>query len=66
VDRNGDVAHAEYVSPGEGNYFARISRRAAQSWKFTPPMRKGRALSSAWTLQFYFTRTNTRATATKY
>ena len=66
VDRNGDVAHAEYVSPGEGNYFARISRRAAQSWKFTPPMRKGHAQSSAWTLQFYFTRTNTRATATKY
>jgi hypothetical protein len=65
VDRNGDVAHAEYVSPGEGNYFARISKRAAQSWKFTPPMRKGRAVSSAWTLRFYFTRTNTQATATK-
>jgi TonB family protein len=65
VDRNGDVANAEYVSPGEGNYFARISKRAAQSWKFTPPMRKGRTLSSAWTLQFDFTRTNTQATATK-
>jgi len=66
VDRNGDVAHAEYVSPGEGGYFARISKRAALSWKFTPPMRKGRALSSTWTLRFDFTRTNTHATATQH
>jgi hypothetical protein len=65
VDRNGDVAHAEYVSPGEGDYFARISKRAAQSWKFTPPIRKGRALSSTWTLRFDFTRTDTQATATQ-
>jgi outer membrane biosynthesis protein TonB len=63
VDRNGDVAHAENVSPGEGGYFAKISKRAALSWKFTPPVRKGRALSSTWTLRFDFTRTNTRATA---
>jgi serine/threonine protein kinase len=64
VDQNGNVAHADYVSPGKGNYFARISKRAAQLWKFTPPMRKGRAQSSAWTLRFYFTRKSIRATAT--
>lgn len=65
VDQNGNVAQVDYVSPGEGNYFARISKRAAQSWKFTPPMRKGRAQSSAWTLRFYFTRKHVRANATK-
>jgi serine/threonine protein kinase len=66
VDQNGNVAHVDYVSPGEGNYFARISKRAAQSWKFTPPMRKGRAQSSAWTLRFDITPKSIRATATKH
>jgi serine/threonine protein kinase len=66
VNHNGNVTHVEYVSPGEGNYFARISKRAAQLWKFTPPMRNGRAQSSAWILRFYFTRKSIRATATRH
>ena len=66
VNQNGKVARVDSVSPDEGNYFARISKRAAQSWKFTPPMREGRAQASAWTLRFDFTRRNVRASASRY
>ncbi|MGB6191149.1 MAG: protein kinase [Terracidiphilus sp.] len=55
VNKQGDVSDAAYVSPGEGNYFARISRRAAEQWKFQPPRSHGRSETSAWTLHFYFT-----------
>ncbi len=65
VDSTGRVLNASYVSPGEGNYFARISRRAAQQWKFEPPRRNGRAQPSAWTLHFYFTRSKPEVTATR-
>lgn len=54
VDRNGKVADASYVSPGPGNYFARIAQRAAEGWAFNPPLRGGRAETSVWRLRFHF------------
>lgn len=63
VNRQGDVSNAAYVSPDEGNYFARISRRAAAQWKFQPPRSHGRSETSAWTLHFYFTGSHTDVAA---
>jgi serine/threonine protein kinase len=65
VDRTGAVSHVAYLTQGPGNYFARISVRAAQSWKFTPPETHGHAEPSEWTLRFYFTRGNTEVTETQ-
>jgi serine/threonine protein kinase len=63
VNPKGDVSSAAYVSPGEGNYFARVSRRAAEQWKFQPPRAHSRSLASVWTLHFYFTGRNVDVTA---
>jgi serine/threonine protein kinase len=63
VDRSGKVEDASYVSPGPGNYFARISQRAASSWKFDPPRREGRSEPSVWLLRFYFSRRDTEVSA---
>jgi serine/threonine protein kinase len=65
VDRSGTVSNAAYVTQGPGNYFARISVRAAESWKFTPPQPNGHAEPSVWTLHFYFTHGQTEVTATE-
>ncbi len=63
VDRSGKVASAEYVSPGPGNYFARVSQEAAKSWRFKPPLRVGEPEESVWMLQFYFSRAEIKASA---
>ncbi|MGA9584157.1 MAG: TonB family protein [Terracidiphilus sp.] len=65
VNRDGTVADAAYVSPGPGNYFARLAQRTALSWKFKPPIRNGDPERSVWTLQFNFEREKTEATATE-
>ena len=65
VNENGAVSAAEYVSPGAGNYFARISHQAARSWKFKAPMKEGNPKASTWTLRFHFDRDNTEASATE-
>ncbi len=65
VDRNGKVADASYVSPGPGNYFARIAQRAAEGWAFNPPLRGGRAEPSVWRLRFHFWLRNVDAEATE-
>jgi TonB family protein len=64
VDSKGNVTDAYYITPGEGNYFARIAHRAAQQWKFRPPAHNGRPEASGWTLQFNFTRAKVDVTAT--
>lgn len=65
VSRSGSVNDASYVSPGPGNYFARISVHAAEQWKFTAPDPDGRhPQPSVWLLRFHFTRGQTEATAT--
>jgi len=65
VDEDGKVSNAQYMTHGPGNYFARIAREAARSWKFTPPAREGRPQASVWTLRFRFERRNTDVTATR-
>ena len=64
VDSKGNVTDAYYITPGEGNYFARISHRAAEQWKFRPPTHNGRPEASGWTLHFTFTRAKVDVTAT--
>lgn len=61
VNRNGSVVDASYVSPGAGNYFARVAERAALQWKFDPPLIKGRPQASVWRLRFYFSRDHVEA-----
>lgn len=63
VDRNGVVKDVSYISPDEGNYFARTAVRAAHLWKFTPPERNGNPQSSTWTLYFTFSPTKTNVEA---
>ncbi|MGA7857889.1 MAG: TonB family protein [Terracidiphilus sp.] len=63
VNRRGEVSSAEYVSPGPGNYFARVAQQAAKSWRFKPPVREGEAEPSVWTLRFHFWRTELEASA---
>jgi serine/threonine protein kinase len=65
VDRGGAVSKAAYITQGPGNYFARISLRAAESWKFTPPQTHGHPEPSVWKLRFYFTRGKTEVSATE-
>jgi TonB family protein len=65
VNERGRVSNATYVSPGPGNYFARIARVAATSWVFTPPTLNGVPRPSAWTVLFYFERQEIKATATE-
>ena len=64
VNRSGSVADASYVSPGPGNYFARISQRAAEGWKFDPPQHSGHPDSSVWLLRFYFSHGKTEVSET--
>jgi outer membrane biosynthesis protein TonB len=63
VNRNGFVQDAAYISPGAGNYFAKIAHRAALEWKFDPPLSEGRPQPSSWDLRFYFSRSNIEANA---
>jgi len=66
VNRSGAVEDASYVSPGPGNYFARIAVRAARGWKFAPPDPDGaHPQPSVWTLRFHFTRSKVDVTATE-
>ena len=65
VDRSGSVSNAAYITQGPGNYFARISLRAAESWKFTPAQPHGHPEPSVWTLHFNFSHGQTEATATQ-
>jgi hypothetical protein len=65
VNPEGTVSDAAYVVPGPGNYFAKISQRAALSWKFKPPVQNGDRERSVWMLKFNFARAGTEATATE-
>ena len=65
VNRNGSVADVSYVSPGPGNYFARVAQRAALTWKFDPPLHDGHPEPSVWRLRFFFSRRNVDVTASE-
>jgi TonB family protein len=59
VDPSGNVTEATLESPGPSKYFARLALEAARGWKFTPPLVRGQAAASQWTLRFGFRRTDT-------
>jgi TonB family protein len=63
VNQDGAVSNAAFVSPGSGNYFARLAQKAALSWEFTPPRRSGNPVRSVWTLRFHFEREKTEVMA---
>ena len=65
VRQNGTVASAQSMTQGTGNYFARISRQAAQSWTFKPPISAGQARESEWMLLFRFDRRHSDVIATQ-
>jgi len=65
VNERGTVENAHYVTQGAGNYFARIARQSAESWKFKPPVTDGHSRSSQWILLFRFERKNVNVTATE-
>lgn len=51
VDERGNVGRAEFVSAGPSRYFANLTMRSAQEWKFAPTQ-----TPKTWLLQFTFTR----------
>jgi TonB family protein len=65
VDDTGRVTSAQCVTQRSGNYFARISQQAAQSWRFKPPVSNGEARASQWMLLFQFSRSRTDVIATE-
>jgi TonB family protein len=65
VNENGNVSNARFVTHGQGNYFARIARQAAESWKFKAPISDGRPRESEWMLLFQFDRRHTDVIATE-
>jgi len=65
VDRSGNVEDAELQSPGPSKYFARAALKAAQDWKFKPPMVGGQGVLSTWTLRFDFKRDGTTVVPTQ-
>jgi TonB family protein len=61
VDSFGNVVGSEVDSPGPSRYFAQLAAQAAQGWKFAP---SNRDAGRDFILQFDFTNTETRASAT--
>ena len=59
VDSAGNVSQATIDSPGPSPYFANQALHAAQNWQFTPAKVDGRAVPSAWLLQFQFGQSQT-------
>lgn len=62
VDPSGNVSGATFDSEGPSQYFAKAAMQAAQKWKFKPAQAAGQAASSAWILQFLFTRDGAEVT----
>lgn len=60
VDKSGKVIGAELETPGSSKYFARQAVEAAWGWKFVPAQD---AAERAWSLQFEFTNSQTKAIA---
>jgi len=63
VDPSGNVAGAEFDSPGPSRYFARLSMDAARAWKFRPPDINAKNVPSEWLIRFAYTSSETTATA---
>jgi len=59
VSSTGAVSSAQCVTQSRGNYWARISQQAAESWKFKAPISEGHPQSSYWILLFQYNRGRT-------
>ncbi len=62
VDESGNVTDARFEPAGPSRYFANLAMDAARKWRFEPTQIDGRAVRSAWILQFDFQRTGTEVT----
>ncbi len=62
VDSSGNVANANFVSPGPSKYFANLALQSARKWKFAPAQANGDA-GNEWILTFEFRQIGTHATA---
>ena len=65
VNSNGAVSSVQCVTQSRGNYWARISQQAAESWKFKAPVSEGQARASYWMLLFQYNRGRTDVVATQ-
>lgn len=65
VNSNGAVSSVQCVTQSRGNYWARISQQAAESWKFKAPVSEGQAKASYWMLLFQYNRGRTDVVATQ-
>jgi TonB family protein len=61
VDADGNVAGAEFDSPGPSQYFANQAMQAARRWKFAAATVDGRNAPSEWVLRFEFSQAGPRA-----
>lgn len=61
VDAAGNVADAEFDSPGPSQYFANLAMTAARRWEFTSPEAAGRSVPSEWRVRFEFSQSGVQA-----
>lgn len=65
VDAAGSVTDVAFDSPGPSRYFANAALNASRRWRFKPAVVNGQPVTSAWLLQFRFTREGTEVTPVK-
>ncbi|MBS1804100.1 MAG: hypothetical protein JST28_12085 [Acidobacteria bacterium] len=63
VDDSGAVSSAQCVTQSRGNYWAKVSQQAAESWKFKAPVSEGHTQTSYWMLLFEYNRGHTDVVA---
>jgi hypothetical protein len=63
VDASGRVSSTRFRLHGSSAYFAGLAQKAAQRWQFSAPQVNGVPATSAWLLEFRFSRKSTQATS---
>jgi TonB family protein len=62
ADSTGKVTSASLTSSGPSAYFANLTLKASQQWRFTPPQASGQPASSTWLLHYRLARSGTEVT----
>jgi TonB family protein len=65
VDASGKVTNATLTTPGPSKYFANLALKAAHNWEFSAPQSNGQPTPSTWTLLFEFSKSSTKAFASR-
>src|SRR4029077_12815374 len=65
VDPTGNVANAEFESPGPSKYFADLALQAARRWQFASPEVGGHSVPSEWLIRFQFKPSGPKAIPTQ-